>query len=471
MREAETKAVLEFIEKKILAAARPEGQAGGLGRDVTLRRALEAAQPLADQSFSAQPLIEARLRLTLATSFRNLGEGKLAADQAERARTIYSRHLGPDHPDTLASMSNLAIIYDALGRHADALKLCEETRALMRAKLGPDHPQTLSAMNNLALSYATLGRQADALKLHEETLALKKAKLGPDNPSTLASMNNFALTYSALGRHAEALKLGRETLALMKAKLGPDHPCTLGSMDSLALIYNDLGRYGQALKLYEETLALMKAKLGPDHPKTLMCMHYLAFSYSALGRHAEELKLREETLELRKAKLGAGHPDTLFSMWGVAASLIKLKRGAEAIPVIDECFRRAAESAAGQRFLGLADERLRYFEKARDAAGCRTTADLWEKLNCIDPGSFYNAARYRAVTAAVLRAADPSPTAARLANAELRQAMTWLQKAVAAGYKDAEHMKVDTDLDALRDREDFRKLLAELEAGKPREEK
>ena len=32
-----------------------------------------------------------------------------------------------------------------------------------------------------------------------------------------------------------------------------------------------------------------------------------------------------------------------------------------------------------------------------------------------------------------------------------------------AGYKDAAHMKKDSDLDPLRAREDFKKLLAELE--------
>ena len=42
-------------------------------------------------------------------------------------------------------MHNLANSYDALGRHADALKLHEETLALSKTKLGPDHPETLRA--------------------------------------------------------------------------------------------------------------------------------------------------------------------------------------------------------------------------------------------------------------------------------------------------------------------------------------
>jgi hypothetical protein len=44
-------------------------------------------------------------------------------------------------------------------------------------------------------------------------------------------------------------------------------------------------------------------------------------------------------------------------------------------------------------------------------------------------------------------------------------AMDWLQQAVAAGYKDVASLKKDTDLDPLREREDFKKLIAELEKG------
>ena len=46
------------------------------------------------------------------------------------------------------------------------------------------------------------------------------------------------------------------------------------------------------------------------------------------------------------------------------------------------------------------------------------------------------------------------------------QAMAMLRTAVAKGFKDAAHMKKDKDLDALREREDFKKLLAELASTK-----
>jgi hypothetical protein len=43
------------------------------------------------------------------------------------------------------------------------------------------------------------------------------------------------------------------------------------------------------------------------------------------------------------------------------------------------------------------------------------------------------------------------------------RAMELLRTAVNAGFKDAAHLKQDRDLDPLRDRADFRQLLAELE--------
>jgi len=161
-------------------------------------------------------------------------------------------------------------------------------------------------------------------------------------------------------------------------------------------------------------------------------MYNLAISYQALGRQAEALKLREEILALRQAKLGRDHPDTLLSGLGVASCLVRLGRGAEA------------------------------------AADCRRAAETWEKVGAPDAYSLYNAACFRAVTAAALRAADQSPAGARPAEAEADRALAWLERAVAAGYRDAANMATDHDLDALRHRADFKGLLARLSAAPPK---
>ena len=75
---------------------------------------------------------------------------------------------------------------------------------------------------------------------------------------------------------------------------------------------------------------------------------------------------------------------------------------------------------------------------------------------------FCDAACFRAVTAAVVRS-SANPADAKQADAEADRAMSWLRQAVAAGYNNVAHMKQDKDLDSLRGREDFKRLVAELE--------
>jgi hypothetical protein len=88
---------------------------------------------------------------------------------------------------------------------------------------------------------------------------------------------------------------------------------------------------------------------------------------------------------------------------------------------------------------------------------------MWEALRRGDAGSLYIAACLRGVTAAVIRKTDPSGEGGKQADAEADQAMAWLKQAVTAGYKNAAHLKRDRDLDFLRDRADFTKLVAMLE--------
>jgi eukaryotic-like serine/threonine-protein kinase len=510
--EAETRSVLEFVENEVFAAARPEGLWGGLGREVKLRQAVEAALPHLEKSFAQQPLIEARLRRTLGMSFLYLGDPGIAAAQLEKARALYTRHRGPDHPDTLASTNDLALSYRTLGRRDEALKLDEDTLARARATLGPDHPITLKSMNSLAITYWALGRHAEALKLNEQTLALSKAKLGADHSITLASMNNLANSYRALGRLDEALKLRQDTLALRKATLGPDHPDTLASMNNLAISYmvagrldealklnletvelkkaklgidhpdtllslnnlansySSLGRYADAFKLYEETLVLSKPKLGADHPGTLRTMNSLANTYGSLGRHADAIKLHEETLAMRKAKLGADHPDTLLSMYNLAFSYVAVGRHADALKLHQEALaRRQAKFGPDHpdtllSRINVARCLLQLGRGADAAVDCVQTAQKFEKLKRTDVASLYTAACYRALAAAALRSAGNSPEAAKQSDSQADQAMTWLKQAVATGHMTAAKIAEDHDLDALRDRDDFKKLAAELDA-------
>jgi tetratricopeptide (TPR) repeat protein len=379
--EAQTKAVLDFFQKRVLAAARPKGQHGGLGRDATIQAAVEQAEPGVAEAFAQQPVVEASIRQALGHTYWFWGEYPLAIRQHARALALRRANLGPDDPETLKSMVSLAQDYEAAGRQADALQLYQETlqlcearsgpndpetlwsmkgvgdamvsagrleeatalyeEALRRAKtaLEPDHADTLIYMDKLANAYRLAGRLNEAVPLFEDTLQRERAqpKLGPDHPNTLVTMNNLAVAYSAAGRFDEAAALLRETLTRMKAVFSPEHRETLNSLTNLGKTYRDVGRLDEALPLLEEALRGKTAKLGPDHYLTLVSMGELATAYRMEGRLSEALAIFEDALRLQKVKFGADSPFRLTFMNQTGACLIQMKKFHEAELLLREC--------------------------------------------------------------------------------------------------------------------------------------
>lgn len=285
------------------------------------------------------------------------------------------------------------------------------------------------------------------------------------SPEILQSMDGVVGSYIRLNRHAEALRLCEETLALRQRVLSPDHPETLHSMGNLATCYNTLNRHADALRLQEETLTIMTRVQGRSHRVTLLCMDHLAWTYARLNRHADALTLHEEVLAVRKRRLPGDHPETLYSMERLADCLIELDRGPEALPILDDVIAKAStRPGENRRFILTAlVTRGKLYQKTGDLAGCRATMETFEKLNPADADGLYNAACFRAITAGV-QAKTPGADAAKLAQDDADRAMAWLTKAVAAGFKDHAHMEKDADLDALRGRADFHKLVASLPA-------
>ena len=69
-------------------------------------------------------------------------DGRAQAPLDEDTLTRRRRDLGEDHPDTLASASNLAVRLAELGEYQAARELNEDTLARRRRVLGEDHPNT-----------------------------------------------------------------------------------------------------------------------------------------------------------------------------------------------------------------------------------------------------------------------------------------------------------------------------------------
>jgi serine/threonine protein kinase/Tfp pilus assembly protein PilF len=338
--ETEAKAVLDFVQAKILAAARPKEMDGGLGIHATIRAAIDAVEPTISASFAEQPIVEASIRNTLGESYWYLGEPAQAIRQHERALELRRLTRGPDHPETLRSMGNLGAAYLAAGEDVEAVHLFEEAYRLQQIQLGPDHLDTLESMNNLAVAYANVGRNADALRLHEQEFRRTQARLGPDHPDTLISLSNLGVEYRMAGRFDDAFPLFEQAWKRSEARLGPDHLDTLVAKINLAKGYRDKGRLDDALPLLEDAVKRIQAQVDPDHPQLLFGMGDLANAYREAGRIADALGLYEEALERSKTKLGPDHRNTLRGMNNLANAYRDSGRLSEAVTLHEETLAR-----------------------------------------------------------------------------------------------------------------------------------
>jgi len=246
----------------------------------------------------ARPVSLGLLQNKLGTFNDSQGQYEQALALFESALAIYESALGPDDPETLTALSNLAYAYWRLGRHGEALPLEQRALQIIEAALGPDHPDTAIRLNNLAVTYCDLGQAGEALPLQQRALQISEAALGPDHPTTATRLDNLALTYSDLGQAGEALPLQQRALQITEAALGPDHPSTATRLNNLAVTYRDLGQAGEALPLQQRALQITEAALGPDHPSTALQLNNLAIIYRDLGQAGEALALQQRAQQI-----------------------------------------------------------------------------------------------------------------------------------------------------------------------------
>lgn len=75
----------------------------------------------------------------------------------------------------------------------DTIGLHERRLADRVQALGADHPDSLASRSDLADAYRTAGRLGEAIRLHEQTLADRTRVLGQDHRDTLGSKSKSRL--------------------------------------------------------------------------------------------------------------------------------------------------------------------------------------------------------------------------------------------------------------------------------------
>ena len=151
------------------------------------------------------------------------------------------------------------------GQYAEAEKLL--LVALKEAeKFGELDGRLIYSLNDLAELYRAQGKYAEAEPLFKRALANQEKVLGPKHRKVAPSLNGLALLYQAQGKYAEAEPFFRRVLAILEKALGPEHPDVATTLENYAVLLRKTNRDAEAAKM-EARAKTIRAKHAAKNPK------------------------------------------------------------------------------------------------------------------------------------------------------------------------------------------------------------
>jgi hypothetical protein len=238
-----------------------------------------------------------------------------------------------------------------------------------------------------------------------------------------------------------------------------------------------MGQTKEALDYFQKSVQIDLTKL-PIKPDVAPAPTVLFISYYQLGCTEQfELAYPEARSSFAKALIlleefkregRIGTPDATIGTWSyrqwfqaIIPRLEECEKAEEVVNDIEFAFKQPKDQVPG-----LLNTRLDVLIKRGDLSGAVITAEAFAKLADKEKIDLYNAAcNYALCSGLATRHVPPNEVQHQQQSLELAlKAMDLLRQAVAAGYNDIGHMKQDNDLNVLRMRDEFQKLIAELEA-------
>jgi tetratricopeptide (TPR) repeat protein len=247
--EEDAKAVLQFIKRKLLAPGRSaDGSladtfwAGGPGKDVSLRKAVDLAEAKVAESFADRPMAEAYTREMLGLAYLNLGEPSQAVGEYERALALREAMQRANDPETAECRNQLAVAYRLAGRAGEGGRLFDRS------------PDSASRADALAVRGATLLLQKQpeeaALKLRE-CLTIRE-KLQPDDWRTFDAKSVLGEALLDQHKFAEAEPLlvsGYEGMNQRRDKVPPEgREHVTKALERLVKLYEAWGKNDELMK-------------------------------------------------------------------------------------------------------------------------------------------------------------------------------------------------------------------------------
>jgi tetratricopeptide (TPR) repeat protein len=249
--------------------------------------------------------------MSLARFYEGQGNYNFAEPWRRDCLIAARKRLGEEHPDVAASLNNLAQVYRAQGKYADAEPLyCSALEMRQHHLLGADHPDVAMSLNNLAELYRSQGKYVEAEPLHRAALEMRQHLLGADHPDVAESLSNLALLYYSQGKYADAEPLYCIALEIFQHMLGEKHPRVATTLHNMALLYYSQGKYEEAEPLYCSSLEMSQYLLGSEHTNVALSQFSLGVLYQNQCKYSEAEVLYRQALAISKSQLGSNHHQT-----------------------------------------------------------------------------------------------------------------------------------------------------------------
>jgi tetratricopeptide (TPR) repeat protein len=304
--------------ERLSLAERAFGDAGAWSVHTLISRTMRFRDPKPERS---EELRDAAVRV-LTTAFRENAEDP--RDHAELEPVVAHVRELVDQADDLktADLAGGVARYDhERGAYGLAETLYRREWEITRQIRGDEHPYTLASVNNLALMLQEQGDLAEAQKIQEEVLGIQRRILGAEHPDTLTTIINLAGTLKAQGDLDGAREKQERVLEIQRRTRGDEHPDTMASMNYLAVTFQEQGDLAEAREIHVQLLEMRRRILGDGHPDTLTSMNNFAGTLRVQGDLDEARKIYGEVLEIQRRILGDGHPDTTVSAWNLFFTL------------------------------------------------------------------------------------------------------------------------------------------------------
>ena len=257
-------------------------------------------------------------RSRLGDIYYSMAEYAAAINEYRQALDGQEMTLGKDHPDTLATVHNMALVFQGKGEYDKALEWYHRALDGQEMALGKDHPDTLPTVHNMAGVFQDKGEYDKALEWHQRALYGKEMAFGKDHPGTLTTVHNMAIVFQKKGEYDKALEWFHRALDGMEMALGKGHPNTLKAVNNMAMVFQDKGEHDKALEWYQRALDGWETALGKDHPDTLGTVSNMAVVFENKGEYDKALEWYHRALDGFEMALGKGHPNTLGTVNNMA---------------------------------------------------------------------------------------------------------------------------------------------------------